>query len=68
LARQLGVAAFAHADEFVLADAIMDVRIGAFLLGDRRFPGELLAARRLIVVAHEEAGVVRERQSLRIDP
>ena len=63
-AESSGVARLAHGDKFVLADAILDVRIVGALLAHGRLPGIMIAPRRLVVVAYEEARRVRQRQQL----
>ena len=58
--RQLRIAGLAHGNEIRLADAVVDMLVAGALGGDGRFPGILVAARRLVVVAHEQSGFGRQ--------
>ncbi len=51
------VALGAHGDELVLGDSVMDMDVGGLLVADRRFPHELLAIGRLVIVAEKDAGL-----------
>ena len=59
---ELSVARPAHGDKLILGNAVLDVHVLPALLGDCSFPGKVIAPRRLVVVAHEQARLGRERQ------
>src|SRR5690606_26883307 len=56
------IASFAHRDEVLFGNRVMDMDAGAALLADGAFPAVVVASRRLVVVAHEQAGLVGQRE------
>ncbi len=52
--RQSRISLLAHRDEIILADACMHMHVARPLLADRGLPGIVVAAWRLVVVAHEQ--------------
>ena len=55
-----GVTCLAHLNEGIFADPFMDMNIRRALLGDRGFPGRMVASGGQVVMADKDAGFRRQ--------
>ena len=56
----VAIAPFAHLDELILANAVIDLNVVRSLLGDRGLPSIFAAAGRQVIVAHAKGAFAGE--------